>query len=596
MIGKTISHYKILEKLGEGAPCAPGTRRVRILPPGKCGDVESLACQARRSRKNEILKQRVSQRVKQSGVWSRRFIEATYRLVIRESHMRIHRIVLFSIVLGIIGTQVSSQSLPDKIDMLVNDYSVNKGFMGTVLVADKGEIIFSKGYGLADADRNIPNTKDTRFLIGSITKQFTSMLVMQLVQQGKLGLEEKLSDLLPEFPRDPGERITVGMLLGHTSGLPFPEGIEKYYYVTKKEEFLQEFLKQLSSEGLRFEPGEGYGYSNAGYFLLGMIIEKVTGKSYEEILFEQILRPLGMMATGLQKKGPAMENLAVCYQKLPERYITWNEETNSYDPSVLGFGFARMYSTVGDLFKFSMALSGEALLSREYMDAYLKMRYEHKRPPIPNISDDLVKELFTTCGSGYVGWITIVEDPMTKEKETVYWHDGTDKLFKANHFHYAGKGRVIIVLSNCSFLCEGNEIVLKIDQLLRGRPFDHILIKHSLSQYFSEDIYTHAGLQAAMSEYLRLRADTLNFTVPSAKYFLRHASNFAEEGDPESAILILKTTRSAFPDSWQTHELLGKVYVMKGDIPAAIQSFRETLELNPGNADAAEALKELERK
>ena len=507
--------------------------------------------------------------------------------------MRIHRIVFLLIFLPVFGTRVSSQSLPDKIDMLVNDYFVNKGFMGTVLVADKGEVIFSKGYGLADADRNIPNTKDTRFLIGSITKQFTSMLVMQLVQQGKLGLEDKLSDLLPEFPRDPGERITVGMLLSHTSGLPFPEGIEKYYYVTRKEQFLQEFLKQLSSEGLRFEPGKGYGYSNAGYFLLGMIIEKVTGKNYEEVLFGQILRPLGMMATGLQKKGLAIENLAVSYQRLPDRYITWNEETNSYDPSVLGFGFARMYSTVGDLFKFSMALSGEALLSREYMDIYLKMRYEKKRPPIPNISSDLVKEFFTTCGSGYVGEIAIVQDPVTKEKETVYWHDGTDKLFKANHFHYAGKGRVIIVLSNCSFLCEGNEIVLKIERLLRGRSFDHILIKHSLSQYFSEDIYMHAGLQAALGEYLRFKDDTLNFTVPEAGYFIHHASNFAEQGDLESAILILETTRSAFPDSWQIHELLGKVYVMKGDIPAAIQSFEKTLELNSGNAGAAEALKKL---
>jgi CubicO group peptidase (beta-lactamase class C family) len=510
--------------------------------------------------------------------------------------VRIHRFVFLSIILAAFCVPASSQPLADKIDGLVNDYAVNKGFMGAVLVADKGEIIFSKGYGLADADRNIPNTKDTRFLIGSITKQFTSMLVMQLVQQGKLGLEEKLSDLLFEFPRDPGERITVGMLLSHTSGLPFPEGIEKYYYVTKKEEFLQEFLKQLSSEGLRFEPGEGYGYSNAGYFLLGMIVEKVTGRRYEEVLSGQILRPLGMTATGLQKKGTDIENMASCYQRLPDRYITWNEETNSYDPSILGFGFSRMYSTVGDLFKFSMALSGEELLSREYMDIYLEMRYEKKRPPIPNIPSDLVKEFFTTCGSGYVGEIAIVEDPVTREKETVYWHDGTDKLFKANHFHYAGKGRVIIVLSNCSFLCEGNEIVLKIERLLRGRPFDDILIKHSLSQYFSEDIYTHEGLQAAMDEYLRFKDDTLNFTLPEAGYFLHHAANFAEEGDLEGAILILETTRTAFPDSWQTHELLGKVYVMKGDIPAAIQSYKKTLELDTGNEGAAEALKELEGK
>jgi CubicO group peptidase (beta-lactamase class C family) len=510
--------------------------------------------------------------------------------------VRIHRIVLFSVFLAVFGARASSQSLPDKIDRLVNDYAVNKGFMGTVLVADKGKVIFSKGYGLADADRNIPNTTDTRFLIGSITKQFTSMLVMQLVQQGRLKLEDRLSDLVHEFPRDPGERITVGMLLSHTSGLPFPEGIEKYYSATSKEEFLQEFLKQLSSEGLRFEPSKGYGYSNAGYFLLGLIIEKVTGKSYEEVLSEQILRPLGMKNTGCERKGLAIENLAVCYQKLPDRYITWNEEMFSYDPGVVGFGCGSMYTTAGDLFKFSMTLDGETLLSREYMDIYLKMRYEKKRPPIPHISNDLVKEFFATCGSGYVGEIAVVEDPVTKEKETIYWHDGTDKLFKSNHFHYSGKGRVIIIMSNCGFLCEGNEIVLKIDQLLRGRPYDHIRIKNSLSQYLSEDIAMHAGIPAAIGEYLRFKGDTLNFIVPGADWMIDHALEFAEQGDLENAFLILETTRSEFPGSWQTHEALGKVYVMKGDTLAAIQSFKRSLELNPENAGAAETLKKLEGK
>ncbi len=510
--------------------------------------------------------------------------------------VRIHRIVFLSIFLAAFGARASSQSLPDKIDGLVNDYAVNKGFMGTVLVADNGKVIFSKGYGLADADRNISNTEDTRFPIGSISKQFTSMLVIQLAEQGKLKLEDWLSDLVPEFPRDPGERITVGMLLSHTSGLPLPEGIEKYYYATSKEEFLQEFLKQLSSEGLRFEPGTGYGYSNAGYFLLGMIIEKVTGESYEDILSRQILRPLGMKDTGLVRKAPAIENLAVCYQKLPDRYITWNEEMFSYDPDVCCFGNGQMYTTAGDLFKFSMALSNEKLLSREYMDVYLAMRYEKKRPPIPYIPSDLVKEFFTKCGSGYVGEIAVVEDPATGKKETIYWHDGTLKLFKSNHFHYSGKGRVIIVLSNCSFLCEGNEIVLKISQLLRGRPFDHIRIKDSLSQYVSEDIAMHAGIPAAVGEYLRFKGDTLNFVVPGEDWIIGQGLDVAELGDLENAIFILEMTRSEFPGSWKADEALGKVYVAKGDTLAAIRSLKRTLELNPGNAGAAETLRKLEGK
>ncbi len=507
--------------------------------------------------------------------------------------MRLCRVALLAILFAAPGTRAGSQSLPERIDGLVNGYAVNKGFMGTVLVADNGKIVFSKGYGLANVDRNIPNTTDTRFPIGSISKQFTSMLVMQLVQQGKLRLEDRLSDLVSEFPRDPGERITVGMLLSHTAGLPFPEGIEKYYHATTKGEFLQEFLKQLSEEGLRFEPGEGYGYSNAGYFLLGMIIERVTGQSYEEVLSRLILQPLGMRATGCESQGPVTDGLAVSYQKLPEGYITWNEEMFSYDPGIVGFGFGSIYTTAGDLYKFSLALSSEALLRREYLDSYLRMRHVKKRPPIPNISNDLVQEFFTTCGSGYVGEIAIVEDPVTKEKETIYWHDGTDKLFKSNHVHYARKGRVIIILSNCSFLGEGNEMVMKIDRILRGRPYDHILIKHSLAQYVSEDIAMHAGIAAAIDEYRRLKADTLNFIVPGEDWIIRQALEVAERGDLDSALLILETARSEFPGSWQASEALGRVYVMRGDKPAAAASFRQSLELNPANAGAAKALEEL---
>jgi tetratricopeptide (TPR) repeat protein len=189
-----------------------------------------------------------------------------------------------------------------------------------------------------------------------------------------------------------------------------------------------------------------------------------------------------------------------------------------------------------------------------------------------------------------------VEDPATGETETIYWHDGTYKLFKSNHFHYSGNGRVIIILSNCSFLCEGNEIVLKIAQLLRGRPFDHIRIKNSLSQYISEDIGTHAGIPAAIGEYLRFKADTLNFVVPGEEWIIGTGLRVAEIGDPENAILILEIARSDFPDSWQANEALGKIYMIKGDTLAAIQSLKRTLELNPGNAGAAETLKKLRGK
>jgi CubicO group peptidase (beta-lactamase class C family) len=498
---------------------------------------------------------------------------------------------------SVAASDLKTTELQSKIDALVNEYVVDHQFMGSILVAEKGKVVFAKGYGLADVEKNIPNTPETRFMIGSITKQFTAMLVTQLVEKGKLKLDNTISDFIPDFPREIGDKITVEMLLCHTSGLIFPEGIEKYYYASTKEEYLKEYLKQLSEEGLRFEPGEGYGYSNAGYFILGLIIEKVTGKSYEEVLAEQILKPLGMTQTGCDRKGLVIENRATSYAKLRDRYVTWNEETNAYDPAVCGFAYGNLYSTVGDLLKFSKALSTNRLLSKKYMVMYLKMRNVKTYVPIPGISQELVRDYFGTFGNGFVGEISILEDPVTHEKEMLYWHDGTCKLFKSNHFHYMAKDQVIIICSNCSFLCEGNEMVLKVHQLLNNKPYDHILIKHSLSQYLSEDVAMHAGIPAAIDEYYRLKDDTTHFIVPGQDWLIWAGRYVAEDmGDLDNAILIFQTAITSFPVSWEAYDALGETYIKKGEKALAVQSFKTSLELNPQNKHALEMLKKLEDK
>jgi CubicO group peptidase (beta-lactamase class C family) len=489
--------------------------------------------------------------------------------------------------------QVYSQSLSSRIDDLVNEYVANHQFMGSVLVADKGEVVFSKGYGLADVESNIPNTPETKFMIGSITKQFTAVLIMQLIERGSLGFDDTISDFLPSFPKDIGDKITVEMLLGHTSGLPLPEGIEKYYYASQNSEFLDEFIKQLSEEGLRFEPGEGYGYSNAGYHILGAIVEEVTGLTYEEVLNEQILKPLGMSSTGCERKGLVLANRAHSYIRLPDQYVTWNEMF-SFNPAVIGFGAGSMYSTVEDLFKFSKALSTNKLLSEEYMAKYLKMRTVKSRPPIRNIPDALATELFGTCGNGFVGEISVIKDPGGGNNETLYWHDGTWKLFKGFHYHYSNKGQYIIILSNCSLLGEGDEMALRIHQLLNSKPYEHIHIKRDLLQYIEEEVGMHAGVEPACAEYIRLKDDTRDFIVPGEGDFLRIARQVAERGDSDNAILILDCVLSAFPDSWKAYDGLAEIYATKGEKALAIDNCKKSLALNPENSHAIAMLKELE--
>jgi CubicO group peptidase (beta-lactamase class C family) len=548
--------------------------------------------------------------------------------------MKTYKMILAALMLLVISKatiaqqQSTGMNNSEEIDSLIEGYVENHGFMGSVLVAEKGKIIFSQGYGLADVENNIPNNPETQFGIGSITKQFTAMLITQLAERGKLEFDKPISDYLPEFPKEYGEKITVEMLLNHTSGLRLPEDIEKYYHATRKEEWLQEYLKQNAEEGLRFEPGKGYAYSNGGYFMLGLIIEKVTGKSYEEVLAEQILKPLGMTKTGTDRKELALENRAISYRKLQHGYITWNEEANSYDPAVCGFGYGNMYSTVKDVFKFSQALSTNRLLSNKYMDMYLKMRNIKTRSPLPFISRELLNEFFGSYGNGFAGEISIVDDEDSKEQETFFWHDGTNKLFVSNHYHFTRNDQIIIVCSNCTFRGEGDEMVMKIYQLLNHEPYDHIRIRHSLWQYVAEDIGTHAGEEAAVSEWQRFENDTLNFIVEHGRYhgwFLRKAlsengingmmklyneikkSNPGElNGDVlngigysllgsnriQDAIEVFKLNVDAYPDYANGYDSLGEAYMKNGQTDLAILNYKKSLELDPNNENAKKILEQ----
>jgi tetratricopeptide (TPR) repeat protein len=225
------------------------------------------------------------------------------------------------------------------------------------------------------------------------------------------------------------------------------------------------------------------------------------------------------------------------------------------------------------------------------------MRNIKKRPPIPNIPEKLITEFFGSCGNGFVGEISYIGDPDTKEKETLYWHDGTYKLFKSNHFHYMANDQIIIICSNCSFLCEGNEIVLKIHQILNDKSYEHIRIKHSLSQYISEDVATHAGIPAAVDEYFRFKEDTVHFNIPGLDWLLWAGRYVAQEmSDLDNAILLLQAAITVYPDSWEAYVVLGDTYIMREENEPAIQSFKKVLELNPKDTHALEMLKELENK
>ena len=256
---------------------------------------------------------------------------------------------------------LNAQDKAGMIDNLISEYSTLGMFNGSVLVADKGKVIFEKGYGYADMEWNIPNTVDTKFELGSITKQFTAALILQLVEQGKLRLDNKISDILTWYPAKNGTRITIHQLLTHTSGIPnytdFPGFVDKRAFEKMTP---RELINTFSEKPLDFEPGSQFYYSNSGYIVLGAIIEQITGKSYKDVLEEKILKPLGMDNSGYINLERITPKRAHGYSK------QFNHYTNAaYLDMSLPFAAGALYSTVEDLYKWDQALYGNNILSNE---------------------------------------------------------------------------------------------------------------------------------------------------------------------------------------------------------------------------------------
>lgn len=235
--------------------------------------------------------------------------------------MKTTKLLTLFIIAFITATNAFAQQNVQKIENLLKQYYDYGQLNGTVLVADRGKVIYEKGFGNANMEWSIPNQPDTKFRIGSVTKQFTAALILQLVEDGKITLDGKLSDYLTDYRKDTGVKVTVHQLLNHTSGIPsYTNRADFMKEISRDPYSVSDFVKKFASGDLEFEPGSKFSYNNSGYFLLGAIIEKVTGKSYEAVLSERIFKPLGMTNSGYDNQTPLLTKRASGYQKTPEGY------------------------------------------------------------------------------------------------------------------------------------------------------------------------------------------------------------------------------------------------------------------------------------
>lgn len=309
----------------------------------------------------------------------------------------------------------SDAGLRKKLDAYLSALAEARGFSGSVLVARGKQVILAQGYGLADAEHKVPNTPATRFRIGSVTKQFTAMAIMQLAQEGKLGLNDPICKWLEKCPTA-WAPITIHHLLTHTSGIPNFTNFDDYRATRALPSPPARTIERFSTKPLDFPPGTSFRYSNSGYVLLGVVLEKAAGKPYEEVLRERIFQPLGMSSTGYDHSEVVLENRARGYTR--EKTSVVNA---AFIHMSIPFAAGALYSTVEDLHRWSEALSTEKLL------------------PVPAL-----ERLFTPEKEDYAyGWIVSRQ----KERKKI-WHNGGIDGFGSNITRFPEIGLTVIVLSN----------------------------------------------------------------------------------------------------------------------------------------------------
>lgn len=304
-------------------------------------------------------------------------------------------------------------------------------FAGSVMVHRNGQLAIAAGYGLADRERGIPNTPDTKFRLASITKQFTAVAVLQLQERGDLDLEAPISTYLPDYPQ--GDRITTHHLLSHTAGIPNMTDAPDFVEWAQQQRSLPELMARFQDLPLEFNPGERYRYSNSGYVLLTQLIETISGVSYADYMRDRIFQPLSMNHSGYGPVDRVVSNFATGYQLVDTKGSERAEDINMSVPQ----GAGGLYSTAKD-----MAIWVQFLFGRKRDDAQNAVlsakAIAAMQAQIAPVAPDKAPNLFY----GY-GLMTNIENG-----RRYVGHSGGIPGFVTELIHYPDLELTVVVLAN----------------------------------------------------------------------------------------------------------------------------------------------------
>ena len=484
-----------------------------------------------------------------------------------QSSKNIHKFLLIGLVLFFTSFSYSyGQSKTEQLDKLLTMYLDYGQFNGSVLISENGKVFYKKGFGMANMEWDIPNEPNTKHRLGSVTKQFTAMLILQLAADKKLDLQAPISTYLPDYPKENGDKITTHHLLTHTAGIPNYTSFPGFFNELSRDPYTtDEFVKQFDEMDLEFTPGEKFSYSNSGYFLLGVIAEKLSGMSYEELLHEKIFKPLNMNDTGYDNHEDILKNRATGYEKDGNSFINAN-----YLDMSIPYAAGSMYSTVEDLYLWDQALYTSKLAPQEYMDLYFQ----------PHIASGEGHYAYGWgTGTGKIG--------NSEESIEIIEHGGGINGFNTTISRAPSDKSLIVLLNNT-----GGAPLYRISQAIRGimydKPYD--LPKKSVA-YEVFEMVNKNGMESGLKLYNKLKEDdTYNLSeneMNNIGYQLMGSNKLEEAAE------ILKLNVEAFPESFNTYDSYAEALMNLEKNDLAIKNYKKSIEMNPGNQNGIDMLKKL---
>ena len=457
-----------------------------------------------------------------------------------------------------------SQIKKTKLSETMQTYHNYNMFDGAVLVAENGKVIYKEAFGLANREWNIPNKTDTKFMIGSVSKPLTATLMLIQVQKGLIGLDKTIEDYLPEFKNKPAAKVTIRQLLGHKSGMPNYDIIKDFFPRISRQNFTREdYIKIYMDSALSFKPDSGWAYSSWGYFTLGYIMEKVTGKSYSQLMKDDIFSKLQMNNSGSYYHTQIIPNRATGYD-----YDFGGFTSSDFRDQSNTMGTGDIYSTVEDLFKFHLSITNHTLLNKELIDAMLspgRLQYNNY---------------------GF-GWFNQIFKYTETDSIKVNFHLGSTNGFISFALRIPATNSFIVFLCN-SYPTDFFGITKNLIKVLYHKP---VHLKEPIQKKM-ETLISQLGVNKAVEQYNKMKKDTAHYYVDWI------SMNFMSEQlltlkRLEDAKVIAENNVIEFPDKALVMVTMGNIYLALNRKEDAIKYYKMTLQLNPDYEEAKSRLREL---